>query len=488
MSLYLAFDIGTTGLKTALVDQDGRVLDVCVTEYAFSVPGAGMAEMDPNAYWNAAVQGTRSVFARSGADRRDLAAIGFSSQGQTFVPVDTSGEPLHNAIVWIDRRAEGIVEAWQREWLTRNEYRRTTGYPWIAAELTLFKLAWFERNRPEGERVWKYLCLPDYLIFRMTGGTFTDHVMAQFTGCWNIETQKWDPGLLDAAGIAADKLPSVVPSGTAVGSLRQDAADELGIPAGVTVCVGANDQIAGALGSGNVAAGIVSETTGSCLAVIASTERASDDETAFAGRHAAPGLGFSIAMSVSSGLVLKWFRDLCAPGESYDEFLGGVGLIPMGCDGLTMLPHLCGTGTPDFNSSARGAFIGLTPGHTRAHMARAIMEGVCCQLRECVEAIAHTGGAAESVRSLGGAAKSDLWVQMKADMLGLPVERPVCADAASLGAAIMAAAGTGQFSSIQDASLAWYRAERRFEPSPETEAPCREVYESYKGLTTKLFG
>lgn len=487
MSLYLAFDIGTTGLKTALVDQDGHVLDVCVTEYAFSVPGPGMAEMDPDAYWNAAIEGTRSVFARSGANRSDLAAIGFSSQGQTFVPMDKAGKPLHDAIVWIDRRAQDVVETWMRDWLTRTEYRRITGYPWVAAELSLFKLAWFERNRPEAQRVWKYLCLPDYLIYRMTGQTMTDHVMAQFTGCWNIQSQEWDRKLLDAAGVQASKLPEVVPSGTAVGALRQDAADELGIPAAVKVCVGANDQIAGAVGSGNVSAGVVSETTGSCLAVIASTETVSDDDTAFAGRHAVPDLGFSVAMSVSSGLVLKWFRDLCAPGESYDKFLAGIGLIHMGCDGLTMLPHLCGTGTPAFNSSAKGAFIGLTPGHTRAHMARAIMEGVCCQLRECIEAIAHTGGSVGSIRSLGGAAKSDLWVQMKADMLGLPVERPVCADAASLGAAAMAAAGTGRFASIQEASLAWYRAERRFEPSPETSEACREVYNRYVELTAKLF-
>ncbi len=487
MSLYLAFDIGTTGLKTALVDQDGHVLDVCVTEYAFSVPGPGLAEMDPDAYWQAAIKGTRSVFAGSGADRSDLAAIGFSSQGQTFVPLDVSGKPLHNAIVWIDRRSEAVVETWLRDWLTHTEYRRITGYPCLLAELTLPKLAWFEQNRLEARRVWKYLCLPDYLIYRMTGQTITDHVIAQFTGCWNIETQEWDRKLLAAAGVTMDKLPEVVPSGTAVGTLRQGAADEFGIPAGVKVCVGANDQIAGAIGSGNVSADVVSETTGSCLAVIASTEKVSDDETAFAGRHAVPGLGFSIAMGVSSGLVLKWFRDLCAPGESYDEFLAGVAAVPMGCDGLTMLPHLCGTGTPTYNSNAKGAFIGLTPGHTRAHMARAIMEAVCCQLRECIEAIAHTGGSVESIRSLGGAAKSDLWVQMKADMLGLPVERPVCADAASLGAAAMAAAGTGHFASIEEASLAWYRAERRFEPSPEMSEACREVYDRYVELTTKLF-
>jgi xylulokinase len=179
---------------------------------------------------------------------------------------------------------------------------------------------------------------------------------------------------------------------------------------------------------------------------------------------------------------------MCAPGEDYDTFLAGVESIPPGCGGLTMLPHFAGTAMPTFNPSARGVFAGLALGHTRAHMARAIMEACACSLQECLEPILAHGLQIAGVRSLGGAARSDLWLQMKADMLGVPVERPACSDAASLGAAALAAAGTGHFKTIEEASDAWYRPEKVFEPDATKFDTYREVYARYLDLYRRLYG
>ena len=162
--------------------------------------------------------------------------------------------------------------------------------------------------------------------------------------------------------------------------------------------------------------------------------------------------------------------------------------MPPGCDGLTLLPHFAGRATPAFNPNARGAFAGLTLAHTRAHLARAILEACACVLQECIAEVGNQGTAVTRVRSLGGAARSDLWLQIKADLLGIPVERPVCSDAASLGAAILAAAGIGAFRSIHEAAEAWYRTATTFEPDGSRHAAYQEVYQRYSALYQKLYG
>jgi len=224
------------------------------------------------------------------------------------------------------------------------------------------------------------------------------------------------------------------------------------------------------------------------LALIATTPALLDDTNTVVGQHAVPELSYAMSFANTAAVVLKWFRDLCEPGADYDKFLAGVETVPPGCDGLTLLPHFAGTNMPPFNPNVRGAFIGLTVGHTRMHLARAIMEGCGNLLQECLEPMRHHDVTMTTVRSLGGAAHSDVWLQMKADLLGVPVERPACAEAASLGAAMLAAAGIGRFAGVREASEAWYRPERVFEPNASRYAVYREVYERYQQLQEKLYG
>ena len=244
----------------------------------------------------------------------------------------------------------------------------------------------------------------------------------------------------------------------------------------------------GRRGAGNVGPGIVTETTGTVLALIATTPALLEDSTAVVGQHAVPELSYAMSFANTAAVVLKWFRDLCEPGADYDKFLAGVETVPPGCDGLTLLPHFAGVNMPPFNPHVRGAFIGLTVGHSRMHLARAIMEACANLLQECLEPLSRHGIPMTRVRSLGGAAHSDLWLQMKADLLGVPVERPACAEAAALGAAMLAAAGVGQFTGVREAAEAWYRIERVFEPDAGRFAVYREVYDRYRRLQDKLYG
>lgn len=495
MSSYLTFDIGTTSLKTALVSGEGAVLAVHTEEYHLHTPRPGWAEMEPEAYWRAAVAGARVVLAAAEGDTGEtpvppgkVAAIGFASQGQSFIPLDAAGRPLREAIVWVDGRSQEIATRWEREWLSREDYRRLSGYPWIPGEMTVFKLAWLAEHEPAAHRAARFLFLPDYLIWRLTGAAATDYNLAQMSGMYDIRARDWEPRLLAAAGITPEQLPSVHAPGEVVGTLLPGPAAELGLPVGVPVCVGCNDQLAGAVGAGNVVPGLVTETTGTALAAIATTAEFVDDPRLYCGRHAAPGLFYTMTFGATSAIVLKWLRDLCAPGEDYDEFLAGVAAVPPGCEGLTMLPHFCGTATPTYNAAARGVFAGLNLGHTRAHLARAVMEACACLLQEVLQPLQESGFEIAAVRSLGGAARSDLWLQMKADLLGRPVERPACADAANLGAAMLAATGVGQFRQVQEAAEAWYRPARTFEPEGARYSVYREVYARYEELYRKLYG
>lgn len=485
MRYYLTFDLGTTALKTALIGEDGSAAGLVCSEYTPCQTAPDRMEMSPHIYWQAVVNSTRQVLAQSEVHPEDLAAIGFSSQGQTFVPLQRDGVPLYNFIVWLDNRAQGIAECWQADWLTPERFRRASGYPVITPELTVFKIAWLQKYVPNTRQAWKFLWLPDAIIYRLTGETVTDWVTARMGGLLDQQTGAWAPDLLDAAGITSAQLPALLAPGDVAGFLRPEAAVELGLPQHIPVCSGANDQLCGALGAGNVQPGMVSETTGTALAVIATTSSLLDDLRLMVGRHAAPGLFYGMAYANTSAVLLTWLRELCGRGgEDYESFLAGAADIPVGCDGLTVLPHF--QGAPNC-PSGRGAFLGLTLSHTRLHLARAVMEACACLLKECLAPFAEQPAGIARVRTLGGAARSDLWLQIKADLLGVPVERPACQAATSLGAAMLAAVAVGQFACLQEAAASWYRPSAVFTPNLARHAAYLEVYQRYQQYCAMLY-
>lgn len=484
--MYLTFDIGTSALKTALVDNQGSLAAISICEYSPISPASGFYEMPAHTYWQALIDGTREVITKAGISKDQIRAIGLSSQGQTFIPLDASGNALHNAIVWLDNRAQGVVDKWKDKWLSNDAFRLTSGYPKIPSELTVFKIAWMAEHAPQAHKAWKFLCLPDYIIYKLCGETVTDPVIAQMTGLRDIRTGTWSPPLLNAADINEGQLPRVLDSGTIAGVITPSAEAETGIPRGIPICMGTNDQIAGAMGSGNVRPGIVTETTGTALAVVATCDELWDSMELTVGRHAVKDQCFALAYAPTSAIVLKWFRDMAASNQSYDELLSEVAQIEPGCNGLTLLPHFAGSGTPSFNSDAKGAIVGLQLSHTRAHIARAIMESCACLLKECIEPISG-GMQVDVIRSMGGAARSDIWLQIKADMLGIPVEKPACSDSASIGAAMLAALGAGDFNTLEEAANAWYHPIKTFEPNHSNASIYNEVYQRYRNVYNRLY-
>lgn len=486
--LLLSLDLGTTATKVALFTASGELLGSSNREYQLLTPRPGFCELPAEVYWDACVAGARDCLRDHDGAR--VRAIGLSSQGQTFVPLDATGTPTYNAIAWLDTRAGKQLQRIAAQFSQEEHYRKT-GYTRFTEVASGPKMLWLREHEPEVfARTSHYLMLPDYIIHRLTGQMVGDPQDSGSTAMADRHTGRWWPEMLDFIGVCEDQLPRIGRCAEPVGKLLPEAATELGISQDAVAVVGANDQSAGMLGAGNVRPGGVSVTVGTALAVMATTGRFIDEPVngLGSGTHAAEGLYTVLSYTKTAAIVLTWFRDALAHGAEYDTLVAEAEKVPAGCEGLVMLPHLTGTATPDFNADARGAFVGLSMGHGRGHMVRAVMEAVAYSLREHLERLATLGICPDSVRALGGGAKSDFWLQMMADVTGVPMERPVCQEAASLGAALMAAAGIGIYPSIQRAAEAVYRADRTFAPDATDTEAYGGAYGEYHRAYEALYG
>ncbi len=494
---YLSIDLGTTAVKVALFRADGQLLALSVGELQLSHPAPEQVEVDARVIWAAVVEGTHQVLAQAARGETPgpaaVAGIGISSQAQTFVLLDEAGEPVRPAVMWLDTRAGKEADEFAHRF-SSEEHIENLGRQVIGAIASAPKLRWLSKRETDTlARARTLLLLPDYALYRLTGELVTDPVTASSTGFYHPFRRRWWPEAIEFAGSGHLKLPEVKGPGQCAGTLGAQAAGELGLSEGVLCAVGSNDQLTGALGAGNVEVGTVSETTGTALALILTASGpaggpSDDTQPEGSGPHpAGGGLRYVLAYSKTAGIVLKWFRDQFSPGESYSRLFTEIARVPIGSDGVTCLPHFSGTATPHFNPEATGAFVGLRLSHTPAHLARAIVESLTFDLRLNVRYLEGSAGPVKTIRAMGGGARSDLWVQMKADVLGLPVERVACPEAASLGAAELAMVAAGEFGSVAEASLALYRADRTFEPDPERGAEYAEPLRRYEELYRTLY-
>jgi len=381
--------------------------------------------------------------------RESIAAVGITTQGETLIPVDQHGSPLCDAIVWLDSRA-GKQAAALREKIEVQRFYETTGLPDIGDALPLAKLQWVKEEQPDLYRkTHHFLLLEDYLLFWLTGKFVTEKSLLTSTGWFDIQKDCYWEEALTAAGIGREKLPEALECGTPVGKLLSRRARELSLPENITVVTGAMDQTAAALAAGGLAPGIVTETTGTALVMTACTDRPvfRSDHRVTVYRHAVAGQYLYLPIGNTAGMALKWFKnEFCRelPEEKAYAFLDEMAeTIPCGCEGLTFLPYLSGCVDPDFLPNATGCFFGIRLSFTRAHFARAVMEAIGYQVADFLQMLEGLNCPAKSVVSLGGGAHSRVWMQMKADICERPFTVPDCTEAASTGAALLAAWGSG---------------------------------------------
>ena len=480
---YLGLDIGGTGIKAGVFSRDGRMLAFSRRAFEPTVSADGHVDISIDVIYESAREVVREAVGKSGVK---ILAMTVSSQGETFVSLDENDRPLHDAIMWYDSRAGRQAEE------LRDAVRSATGRTSsIDAILTVSKIRWLKENRPEIMRkVRRFLLLPDYFAYRLTGVPAIDMNTASSTGLLMPDENKYDPAILKVAGIDLSQLSTILAPGMPVGNILRPMAKDWGLSPETILVAGTNDQYAGALGAGNCRPGILSETSGTCLALVTLVKNRPRDLPAglLSGKFPIPAYWFILAYSKTAGLVLDWFlREFCS-SSSWKEMEWSASAVPPGSHGLLALPHFDGTVSPFPNPLARGAFCNLSLCHTKADMFRALLESLAYSLRENIELMRRNGFPVDVVRSIGGGAQNKLWLQIKADITGLSVEKPVVVEAAVLGAAMLAAAGFGDFKSLSESSKALYKVDQVFNPNMENTPKYQSSYEKYIQLKAQLYG
>jgi xylulokinase len=458
----LGIDLGTTEVKVGLVTLDGRLLGLARAGYRTETDSeTGRAEQDPEAWWGALITAVRFLTANG---RAEILAIALDGHGPSLVAVDDAGRPTRPAIIWQDSRATG----------EQDELTAVTGLQgWSLAGLPA--ALWVERNEPAIAAATRwYLATWEFAALRLTGRAATTLAEGQPFPAASV---------LEAAGIPASRIPESVVAGTIVGDLTPGAAEQLRLRPGIPVVAGVVDAWASFHGAGMTRAGDAIDVGGAAGGFGVYWHRAIKVAGSYVTIAPLPGL-FSIGGAMAAtGRAIDWFRtDILGSPESTEALLEEAATTPPGADGVLFLPYLAGERSPIWDPTARGAFVGLTLSHRRAHLARSILEASAFALRHVAEPILAAGIAVREMRVCGGPARSEAWNQIKADITGFPVEVPAILETAVLGAAVLGATGIGAYPNVPTAIHGMTHVSRRLEPRPALRELYDTAYDAYVRL------
>jgi xylulokinase len=496
----LGIDLGTTGVKALLIDPEGRIAGSGAGEYPLLLPKPGWAEQEPEQWWQSAIAAVRAcldsaAFAAGGPVK--VAGIGLSGQMHGSVFLDGKGEVLRPAILWNDQRTveqcariTDLVGGPKLIELTCN--RALTGF-------TAPKILWLRQYEPEiYSRVRKVLLPKDYIRYRLTGTFATEVSDASGTLLFNVRERKWSGDMLAALDIPAGWLPDCYESPVVSGHVSRDAAVLLGLQPGTPVVGGGGDQAAGAVGNGIVSRGIASCVLGTSGVLFWHSDEPAYDPQArlHSFCHAVPGKWHLMAVTLAAGGSLRWFRDaLCQDikarslQEGVDPYVSIIAMaetVAPGSDGLFFLPYLAGERTPYADANASGAYLGLTLTHSRAHMARAVMEGITMSLKDCLMLGRECGVHASRIYLSGGGARSGFWQQMTADIFEADVARRSSEEGPAYGAAILACVGVGIFDSVEAACAELIKTRDTRQADNSTREAYRRQYALFHSLYDTL--
>jgi len=496
----LGIDIGTGGTRALILRGDGRIVASATEEHEpFASPQIGWAEQRPEDWWRASGVAVRSALAQSGLKAEDIACVGFSGQMHGAVMLGGAGEVVRPALIWCDVRTEKQCE-WLNQKIGAAKLIQLTCNPALP-NFTLTKFLWVRENEPENWNRVRSVMLPkDYVRFRLTGERAIDVADASGTLMLDVAKRVWSAEVLRAADIDPTLLPRVFESPDVCGAVSAEGAKATGLAVGTPVVAGAGDQAAGATGMGIVVPGAVSATIGTSGVVFAATDRPALDPR---GRlhtfcHAVPGRWHVMGVTQAAGLSLRWFRDnfvaaseKSAGMDPYEKLTAEAATAPAGSDGLLWTPYLMGERTPHLDGNARGALIGLTASHKRAHVVRAILEGVAYSLKDSFTIFGEMKLPVKSIRLGGGGARSELWRQIQADVYGHEVEIVEAEEGAAYGAAILAGVGAKVWESVDAACDGVVRVMHRVKPDAGNARVMETNYVAYRRIypaTKTIFG
>lgn len=497
MAYLIGVDLGTSGTKTVLFAEDGTVAASCTIEYPLYQPQNGWAEQDPLDWWNAVCGTTKAVIAKAGISASEIKGVGLSGQMHGLVMLDKAGNVLRKSIIWCDQRtAKECEEITQK--VGAENLIKITANPALTG-FTASKIMWVKNNEPEIYEKCAHILLPkDFIRYKLTGEFATEVSDASGMQLLDVPNRKWSDQVLDALQIEKSLLGKVYESPEITGKVTKAASDLTGLAEGTAVVGGAGDNAAGAVGTGTVHDGRAFTTIGTSGVVFAHTSKLSIDPKGRVHTFccAVPGAWHVMGVTQGAGLSLKWFRD----NFCHEEMIAAAGMkkdpyflmdkqaeeIPIGSDRLLYLPYLMGERTPHLDPNCRGVFFGLSAMHTRQHLLRAVMEGVTFSQRDSVEVLREMGVSINEMLACGGGGSSPLWRQMLADVYGCPVKTVVSKEGPALGVAILAGAGTGVYSSVQDGCAAVIKTNPPQNPISQNSAEYEKFYNIYRALYPAL--
>ncbi len=490
----------------------------------FASPQPGWAEQDPRDWWRACGIAVKKALQKSDARAEEITCVGFSGQMHGAVLLDEAGEVVRPALIWCDQRTEKQSRELSEKFGTEKLIQLTCNPP--LTNFTLTKILWVRENEPQLWARVRHIMLPkDYVRFRLTGDRAIDQADASGTLLLDVAKRAWSKEVLSGTGIEKSFLPALYESPEVCGKLNGEGAAATGLMVGTPVVAGAGDQAAGAVGLGIVRAGVVSATIGTSGVVFAATDRPALDPR---GRlhtfcHAIPGRWHVMGVTQAAGLSLRWFRDTFGVGsvirnadgllefvprsilsevpegvaldpkvfspvekDAYEFLSDEAATAPPGAAGLLWAPYLMGERTPHLDPNARGALVGITPSHRRAHIVRAILEGVAFSLKDSFSIFEEMKVPVTRIRLSGGGARSPLWRQIQADVYAHEVELVAAEEGAAYGAAILAAVGAGQFASVDEACDAVIKVASRVAPNPDDSFLLQKNYSTFRRLYPAL--
>jgi len=485
VSYFIGIDTSTTATKALLIDEHGSMVSIGRSTYGFETPRPLWSEQEPQLWWDATVEAIREALASSGASGSDVHGIGLTGQMHGLVMLDEHGEVLRPSILWNDQRTQNECDK-IRQLVGRDRLISITGNDALTG-FTAPKILWVANNEPDIFERTEHILLPkDYVRYQLTGDFATDRAGGSGTIMFDLAARDWSSEIAETLGVPLSWLPRTFEGSEATGTITTEAAALTGLSVGTPVFGGGGDQAANAVGVGAVSPGIVAMSIGTSGVVFAptSTPVVEPEGRLHAFCHSVPNTWHLMGVMLSAAGSLQWFKDHITPDKSFPELSQMAQETPAGSDGLLFLPYLSGERTPHPDPLARGAFVGLTVRHGINHMARSVMEGVAFGLRDIAELITSLTDLGE-VRVSGGGASSQTWLQIVADVMGVPIHIVGTPDAASHGAALLAATGAGVFGSAAEAADAAVEVHGTIEPTSNS-GLYNDAYGTYRDLYPAL--
>lgn len=488
MTLLLGIDLSTTGAKALLIDEAGHVVSSATTALNLSAPRELWSEQEPKEWWEATVISVKQALNAANATGHNVVAIGLTGQMHGLVVLDHQGQVLRPAILWNDQRCGAECDE-IRARLGHERLVQITGNDALTG-FTAPKILWIEKNEPEIYQRIRHVLLPkDYIRYKLTGALAMDKADGSGTMLFDLGKRSWSSEVLNALNIPAEWLPPTFEGHEITSEVNAEAAELTGLRKGTPVVAGGGDQSAQAIGVGVVRPGSMAVTLGTSGVVFAATESPLIEPQGrlHAFCHAVAGRWHLMGVMLSAAGSLRWYRDNLACDKDFEELVGAASEVPAGSEGLIFLPYLTGERTPHADPLARGAWIGLTARHGQAHLTRSLLEGVAFGLKDIYNLMRSAGlGPGDQIRLSGGGARSFLWRQIIADVLGAELVTVNTTEGAAFGAALLAGVGAGVWPDVDAACAETIHVKDRVSPVPENVARYESSYEHYRDLYPAL--